>query len=111
VRHARGAARAEGKLAGLCFGETYEVRYRFGGNRRVHRQHARDRYELRHRIEILDRIVSELVGETDVRTVRARRRHQPGITVGRRFRRKLATDLAVGARTIVDDDLLVPQLG
>ena len=71
MRHAGGAAGTERELARFGFGEAYEFRHGLHGNGRVHRQHARDQNELGHGVEILDRIVGDLFGRTDIGTVRA----------------------------------------
>ena len=79
------------------------------GNRRMDHHHVLDAAHQRHGREILDHVVRQL--GVDARRHRHRAKaHQQQVAVRRRLGDRLGADVAAGAGTIFDDDVLPQQL-
>src|SRR4051812_34918825 len=76
----------------------------------MHDDRARVRREIADRREIPREIVVELPVETHADRVR-RSGHEQRVSVRRRARRELRTDMPAGARAIVDEHRLAPAFG
>ena len=76
----------------------------------MHDDDVRRGGEQRHCGKILDEVVVELAVQRHIDGVRDVA-HQQRVTVGRRLRRELGTDVGAGARPVVEDNLLGKALG
>jgi hypothetical protein len=79
---------------------------RTGGKARMHHDQVRGRGDDADRVEVLARIVAEVLDEAGRRPNRRAGHHQQRVAVGRGLRDRAGRDRAAGAAAVVDDDLL-----
>ncbi len=79
---------------------------RTGGKARMHHDQVRGRGDDADRVEVLARIVAEVLHEAGRRPDRRAGHHQQRVAVGRGLRDRAGRDRAAGAAAVVDDDLL-----
>ena len=103
------ARRGEVELAGIGLGIGDELGNRFDRQRRIHLHDHGGAHDARDRSDIAEEIEIEVVVERHVDHVR-RRDQEQRIAVGRRVGSGLGTDIAAGARPVVDDELLAEPL-
>jgi hypothetical protein len=88
----------------FCVGDQFL--HRIGRDRRIDGEHVRHTGDQHHRLEVFHVIERHLRIQARVDRVRADGAHQQRIAVGRTFRDQLGTDVATGARSVVDDERL-----
>src|ERR1700704_5063054 len=106
----RNGAGAVGMLAGLGLEPGRELGQRIDAQLLVDQHHHGHQAEAGDRLEVLDRIVTELLVQRGIAGVRHRRGGEHGVAVGLGAHHRFGGDDAVGAALVVDQYGLAPHL-
>ena len=105
-----GAGRAVGDGSRGLLADLDQLGQRAGGEARMHDDHVGRGRDQADRIEVLARVVAEVLQQARRGPDRRAGGHQDGVAVGRALGDRARRDRAAGAAAIVDDDLLAERL-
>ena len=106
----RNGAGAEGVLAGLGLELGGELAERIDAQPLVDQHHHGHQAEAGDRLEVLDRVVAQLLIQRGIAGVRHRRGGEHRVAVGLGAHHRFGGDDAVGAALVVDQHGLAPHL-
>ena len=104
------AAGGIGELARLFAKQFDDLGGVIGADARIDHQCQRSVGQQSDRREIGDQVVGQFFVQTDIDRMRIAH-HQQGVTIGCRLLHCLDADIAASADAVLDDDLLLPEVG